>query len=330
MIETQLQQLSTRLFGKTATLRALTRLTAGARQQIFAFDVHAADAVHPLILRRSPPDLLMRKGQTPMWIEAEMIGRARAAGAPVPDVVHVLTADDQLGDGYLMTRIEGESLARRILRDAEFADARRLLPFQLGAAAARIHQSDGSDVPLRRAGVRDTIQALDDQYRQNALARPVLEWALRWLVDHAPAEPDRLQVVHGDLRNGNIIVGPDGLRAVIDWEGVHMGDPAYDLGWLCVTAWRFGQIDQPVGGLGSRKELLDGYESVAGIRPDIERVRFFEILGTVRWALSCGMMVREFQTGDRTVERAAIGRRASESEIDLLSILAPLTGMRHA
>jgi aminoglycoside phosphotransferase (APT) family kinase protein len=132
------------------------------------------------------------------------------------------------------------------------------------------------------------------------------------------------------MRNGNIVVGPEGLRAVLDWEVVHLGDPMEDLGWICVTSWRFGEIDKPAGGFGSREDLFAGYEAVSGTPVDAARVRFWEIMGTLRWGLSCAMMAREFQAGDRSVERAAIGRRASETDIDLLSILAPQGARVHA
>jgi aminoglycoside phosphotransferase (APT) family kinase protein len=159
--------------------------------------------------------------------------------------------------------------------------------------------------------------------------RPVMEWAFRWLRDNTPSADFEPRVVHGDLRTGNIIVGPEGLRAVLDWEVVHVGDPMEDVGWICVPSWRFGEIDKPAGGFGSREELFAGYEAESGRRVDPDRVRFWEALGTLRWGLSCAMMAREFQAGDRSVERAAIGRRASETEIDLLNMLAP-EGRAHA
>ena len=82
--------------------------------------------------------------------------------------------------------------------------------------------------------------------------------------------------MHGDFRHGNLIIGPDGVRAVLDWELAHLGDPMEDLGWICVNSWRFGEIDKPVGGFGTREELFAGYEA-AGRRVDPERV---EILGS--------------------------------------------------
>jgi aminoglycoside phosphotransferase (APT) family kinase protein len=151
----------------------------------------------------------------------------------------------------------------------------------------------------------------------------VFELALRWLKRHDPGPPDQMTLVHGDFRHGNLVIGPDGVRAVLDWELAHLGDPMEDLGWVCVNSWRFGEIDKPVGGFGSREELFAGYES-AGRRVDPERVRFWEVMGTLRWGvMCCGMMQRFRAAPDHSMERAMIGRRSSETEIDLLRLLAP-------
>jgi hypothetical protein len=51
---------------------------------------------------------------------------------------------------------------------------------------------------------------------------------------------------------------------------------------------------------------------------------FWEVMGTLRWGVMCvGMMQRFRSNPDHSMERAMIGRRASETEIDLLRLLAP-------
>jgi hypothetical protein len=53
------------------------------------------------------------------------------------------------------------------------------------------------------------------------------------------------------------------------------------------------------------------------------RFRFWEMLGSLRWGVSCAGMLQWFRSGrDRTVERAMIARRASENEMDLIRLLA--------
>jgi len=148
---------------------------------------------------------------------------------------------------------------------------------------------------------------------------------MQWLRAHAPADTPRLSLVHGDFRNGNLVVGEDGLRAVLDWELAHLGDPMEDLGWLCVNSWRFGRHELPVGGFGTREQLFAGYAEAGG-RVDAARVHYWEVLGTLKWGVICQSMAQSFFSGaERNVERAAIGRRASEAEIDLLALLAPRT-----
>jgi hypothetical protein len=130
-------------------------------------------------------------------------------------------------------------------------------------------------------------------------------------------------VVHGDLRLGNLIAGPDGLRAVIDWEMVHAGSPAEDLGWLCVKAWRFG-AGAPVAGLGTREELLAAYQAAGGAEISLDELRWWEILGTLRWGVICMTQAQAHLSGaHRSVELAAIGRRVCEQEWDLLLLLEP-------
>jgi aminoglycoside phosphotransferase (APT) family kinase protein len=238
--------------------------------------------------------------------------------------MHVLQPTEELGTGFIMQRIEGETIARKILRDAEFAGARPILARQLGKVAAGIHGLPTSELPkLRQMTATREIADLEREYRSFDWPRPVFELALRWLRGHDPGPSPEVTLVHGDFRHGNLIIGPEGVRAVLDWELAHLGDPMEDLGWICVNSWRFGEIDKPVGGFGTREELFAGYEA-AGRRVDPLRVKFWEVMGTLRWGVMCCGMMQRFRLGpEHSIERAMIGRRSSETEIDLLRLLAP-------
>ena len=127
--------------------------------------------------------------------------------------------------------------------------------------------------------------------------------------------------VHGDFRMGNLLVGPGGLRAVLDWELAHAGDPAEDLGWLCAPAWRFGGPGA-VGGVGGLDELLAAYVAAGGEPVDPDRVRWWQVYGTLKWAVICALQAAVHLRGaSRSVELAAIGRRICESEWDLVGLL---------
>jgi aminoglycoside phosphotransferase (APT) family kinase protein len=238
-------------------------------------------------------------------------------------VLYTLTPADALGDGFLMTRIPGETIARKIQRDPPYAEARAVLVAQLGAAAGALHRVPTAVLPaLPVRGVDHTLAAL--QRRCEVLPQPnaVFEFSLRWLRRHQPVEPATLRLVHGDFRLGNVIVGAEGLRAVLDWEIAHLGDPAEDLAWVCLPPWRFGQITQPVAGLGPRDELFAAWQAATGEAVDPARVRWWQAAGSLRWGLGCAGMRDWFESGrDATVERAMIARRVSENEIDLLRLL---------
>jgi aminoglycoside phosphotransferase (APT) family kinase protein len=292
----------------------LVRLSGGASRETWAF--RAGD--RELVLRRDPPGRPADFGS--MQLEAAAIRAAAGAGLAVPEIV-VVDDGERLGTaGMVMTRVEGETVARRILRDDRFSTARAALPGQLAAFMAGLHRIEVHEVP--GLPEPDMLDYLEDMYAAVEDVSPTFDAALRWLRRHRPEATGRA-VVHGDLRLGNIIVGTDGLQAVIDWEIVHVGDPVEDLAWVCVKAWRFGARAE-VAGVGTVDELLGAYEAAGG-RP-VARPTFdwWLVEKTLQWGVMCMKQAAAHLTGrDRSVELAAIGRRVAEVEWDLLELLAP-------
>jgi aminoglycoside phosphotransferase (APT) family kinase protein len=326
MLQQRLQSLAPALHAAGTGIGGLQRLSGGASQETWSFDllIDGGETL-PLILRRAPVGSAERAaGNASLGDQALLQSAAGDAGVPVPAVAWVLQPGQGVGEGFIMQRIDGETLGRRIVGETRLAGARERLAWQCGQALARIHRiAPDSLPPLRRAPPAVELAHYEAQYRSHGLHKPVFELALHWLRAHAPAETAALCLVHGDFRNGNLMVGEDGLRAVLDWELAHLGDPMEDLGWLCVNSWRFGRHELPVGGFGTREQLFAGYAEGGG-RVDAERVRYWEVLGTLKWGVICQSMAQSYLSGaERNVERAAIGRRASEAEIDLLALLAP-------
>jgi len=307
------------------TIEGLTRLSGGASRETWSFDaVGPGGSRTELVLRRDPPGRPSEPGA--MSREARAIAAARAAGLAVPEVL-ISTGEPELWGtaGLVMRRVAGETIARRILRDGGYRRARQVLVRQAGEFAAGLHAlAVPGDLPAPEplAGLRTQLAGFEQ-------VSPVFDLALSTLeADRPPArEP---VVVHGDLRLGNLIVGPDGLRAVIDWELVHAGNPAEDLGWFCVKAWRFG-VAAPAAGLGSREELLAAYRAAGGADITPGELRWWEMFGTLRWGVICMEQAQVHLSGaHRSVELAAVGRRVCEQEWDLLLLLAPEAAARAA
>lgn len=299
------------------------RLSGGASLETWAFDL---DDGTPLILRRRPDGAAMRETALSLASEAALIRAAEQAGAPTPRVVRVCAPSDGLGEAYVMRRLEGETLGRRIVRDEAFAGVRPDLARRCGEVLARIHAVPTAGLPdLATSDARGELARYEEIYHQLGAQRPILEAAFRWLESIAPAPPERPVLVHGDFRNGNLMIHPTGgLVGVLDWELAHLGDPAEDLGWICVNSWRFGEWRKPVGGFGDYADLLAGH----GGEISLDRVRFWQALGSLKWGVMCLMMYSSFATGqDRSIERAMIGRRTSEAEIDLVTLMEAPMGM---
>jgi aminoglycoside phosphotransferase (APT) family kinase protein len=296
------------VFGPGADVDGLARLTGGASRETWRCVV---DGVPHVVQRQRPG------AEHDMGLEAAILRAAAAEEVPVPPLVAHVVDDD--GVSNLITRhVDGETIARKILRDDRFATARSRLAGDLGRALARIHRIPSDAVP----GLVEVDPLVSYRERLDEVGQPhpAFELAFRWLESHRPP-PMPATVVHGDYRLGNVIVDEHGLAAAIDWELAHLGDPAEDLGWLCVPAWRFGS-PQPVAGVGTRQDLLDAYAAESGIEIDPETLRWWEVSGIVRWGIICVMQAERHRSGTvRSHELAAIGRRVCENEHDLFLAL---------
>lgn len=293
----------------------LQPLSGGASRITWAFDA-VAGTRRALILRTGAGDDM----HASMELEAKVQQRAAAAGAPVP---RILTADDSsaaLGNPFLICEaVAGETIARRILRRLDDAGRTRLLE-QCATALAAIHRADPDGLALTStdelAGWRTRLDEMGD-------TTATFEWAFRRLENQRPA-PSPTRLVHGDFRMGNLIVDHAGLAAVLDWELTHLGEAYEDLAWFCIRAWRFGAAATlGAGGLGSVEAFLAAYQEAAGVDVDRDAFRWWLSVATLRWGVICRHQAQRHLSGEtRSVELAAIGRRVSETEWDLLELLS--------
>ncbi len=301
--------------GEPVTVAELVRQPGGASKDTWTFSATSPGRTRRLVLRA---DRTPRAGS--MTMEADLLAAAARTGVPVPTVVAAGQDLDGSGLGYLVTElVEGETIPRRILSEPSLAGARAAMARQCGRILAAIHRIPADQV--RGLAPNDhPVDRLRHQYRQLGQPHPAFELGLRWLEASARPRP-ATTVVHGDFRNGNFIVGPEGIRAVLDWELAHLGDPLEDLGWLCVRAWRFGAAPV-VGGFGNVADLVAGYEAAGGEPVDTEALDWWIAYGTLRWGVICIVQTLTHLSGAvRSVELATIGRRVCEVESDLLELL---------
>jgi aminoglycoside phosphotransferase (APT) family kinase protein len=321
-IVTRLETALARHTGKPAKVHDLQRLTGGANRTTMSFDAEAGGQRRKLIIQLGSETFDAAAGIVPQITPAEqarlMIAAARV-GAPAPPVVAILEPADALGEGYITERVAGETLGARIVRDERYAAARSVMARQCGEILAAIHRIEFAAAPfLMRQDAAEHVAAhrrIVDNYK---FRLPALDLAMRWAAENVPRN-QRHAVLHGDFRMGNLIVGEEGIRCVLDWELAQTGDPMQDLGWLCIRTWRFGGAG-PVGGFGSREDLFAAYERASGHPVDPGHVRFWEAFGNVKWAVDC-LLLGTRGVGEVGIERSAIGRRIEEPLWDFFNLI---------
>jgi len=303
------------ILGDEVVVENLQTLTGGASRTTYSFDAVTAAQRRRLILRSAPVDNRFAG----MELEAAVQQAAADAGAPVPHIVVASNSVAALGNPFLICdEVAGETIVRRIQRNLDDTGRATLLE-QCAQALAAIHRARTDAVGLiERDEIAEWRQRLDELGDTTA----TFEWAFRWLEANRP-QPGRRALVHGDFRMGNLIVDGSTLSAVLDWEAVHIGEVYEDLAWFCVRAWRFGApADLTAGGLGSLEDFVTAYERADGTPVDRDALRWWQVLGTLKWGIICRYQAERHLSGQtRSVELATIGRRVCENEWDILDLL---------
>lgn len=309
------------VLGPDTAISGLRPLTSGASRNSWVIEAGPAGGpVRRYVLQKEmiPPDpeAPPEERPVPMTVQAALVDRAGALGVPVARTVSAGQSD---GLGWIVSEfVAGEALPPRLLRRSDLGSARGRLTGDCASALAAIHRVDPAGLGLVE---QDKLALYRRRLDLIGEPRPVLELGYRWLAAHRPpARP--ATVVHGDFRLGNLIVDGDGLRAVLDWELAHLGDPHEDVAWATLRAWRFDK-HRPPGVFPAPEDWPAAYDQATGGRVlDPAVLRWWQIAGTWFWAVISAMQARRHLSGMvRSLEHAVIGRRVCESEWDLLEQL---------
>lgn len=327
---TKLTQFIAQATSRPVHLQRFWPLAGGASRESWAIDLLVDDQPFALVLRLDTASVMTREAIS-RADEFHLIWLAHQQGVLCPRPEWLCTDSGVLGfPFFLMERVEGESIGPKVVRRPELANARQRLPHQMAEQLALIQAIDITrpelaNLPRPPAGTTPaqyTLDYLGNSLTELHLFKPGLTFGLRWLEQHQPpAGP--LCLVHGDFRVGNLLVSPAGLAAVIDWEFAHLGDPLEDLAWPMVRDWRFGNHQLRLGGLAPPEPYLAAYERLTGRSVDPFAVTYWEIMGNLKWAVTCLVQAHRHLSGQEpSVEFASLGRRSLEMEFELLNLIA--------
>jgi aminoglycoside phosphotransferase (APT) family kinase protein len=324
-----LQESLSGVFGARVEVLSAQLLAGGASKEAWAVDVAASGKTLELLVRRATGGAIYAE-MLSLKDEYALLHVAYDAGVKAPEPFAYLS--DVAGrEAFVMSRVRGETIGRRIVSKPEFARARAVLPRQMAEQIAHIHS-----IPLESvefvSGPRATpvapsyLDALERQLDSLPEAHPAIELGMRWLRDHPPPEHD-LVLNHADFRLGNFVVDEEeGIVAVLDWENAHRGHPGEDLAWALVRAWRFGSDNRRLAGVGGVEPYLETYNDLTGREISLEELFWWELAGDVRWAIGgVRQAMRHLSAAERSVELAVLGRLAAETEYEILDLLERAT-----
>jgi aminoglycoside phosphotransferase (APT) family kinase protein len=300
------------LLGGEVEISEPVLLAGGASKEAWAVEAGGEQ----LLVRRAAATVIHQRTLT-LAQEYAVIEAAFEAGVKVPRPYGTI-ADLAGREAFVMERLEGETIGRRIVQREELAAARERLPVQLAEQLAKIHAIPAVRLPfLREARLERMAEELDEVDEPH----PAIELGLWWLRENRP--PERPLVVnHGDYRIGNVVVGPEGLVGVLDWEFAHLDDPVRDVAFGMVRAWRFGVPEKRLGGIGDVGPFVERYNALTGIEVRPEELDYWELAGNVAWALGTLTQAQRHLRGrDRSVEFAILGRLSAEVEYEICNLL---------
>jgi aminoglycoside phosphotransferase (APT) family kinase protein len=312
-----------RRFGHNCDIGNIELATLGGSNRTVLFDV----------LRRSHPLRLVLRQETvpteyspflPSDVQYRILEIVYEHRIPVPRPVFELEPLDNLGHGYVVAAVPGETLPKRLISSAQYTTMRARFLQQSAEILAKLHSIDHFLIP-ELSGLLESNDPLAAQialYDRYGEPHPAIELAFRYLAKFEPRHVSKT-FLHGDFRNGNMIVGTEGIRALLDWECAHVGSVMEEIGWFCARSWRFGRVELAAGGFGDRETFYKAYENASGTLVDRESSRWWEIFGVMRWAIYNIMQSHgHLSDARRSPAFAACGRNTSIIEYDLLKIIA--------
>lgn len=327
MLENWTEQLAARLaslLGTSVEVERTTLIPGGASKEAWAADVLTPEGRLELLVRRGAGGVIYSETLS-LEQEFRVLEAAYESGVCAPEPYGYI---EDLGgrEAFVMERLRGESIGRRLVQKPEFAAARERLPRQMAEELSRIHTISPKLLPslpgeTGKPGAAHVISTLERELDALGEPHPAIELGLLWLRECAPAGHGTV-LNHGDFRLGNFMVSEKGLVGILDWEFAHLGDPAEDLAWPLVRAWRFGMDHLRLGGIGDVEPYLERYNELTEHAITLEELFYWEVAGNVRWAIGALNQARRHLSGqERSVELAILGRLAAEVEYEILDLI---------
>jgi len=295
-----------RLSARDLTLEHVERIAVGWSHETWLFDAVWRDGSTQhrlgLCLRRDPGNALLRHLST-LETQFRVLQCLEVTELPTPKP-YWYESDTAILDApfLVMEKVPGmcPSPWGRDGRAFYASAARRgVLPNNFTRTLATLHAIDWRAAGLDFLGVplpgKSFVRREIAKWRELIAAsdhppEPILVDLIGWLEANAPST-DRVCLVHGAYRTGNLLIHDDRISAVLDWELQVLGDPMYDVAYVLSDLNREGT--PLLSNLVERDAFFRDYEAATGFTIDENACRYYDALYAMRsvafWMSASGL-----------------------------------------
>ncbi len=288
--------------GRAVTGVAASRAFGGASREtwMLTYEQAGAGAISVVCRIEQPQSLIETTSRAERW-GYELAGSID--GVPVPAVFDS-GYSKELGEHFMVTEAINGSPASPFNQDPYGVHSGRIGQ-QFWNILGHLHHTDVETLPAPPSDVSSgfALEQLDHWMKviDEDMTRPSpgLALAESWLRNNPPPTPERMHVVHGDYRTGNVLVNGAELVAVLDWEMTHLGDPHEDLAWALSPVWSMPNPSAP-GGMIPQHAALALWSATSGIPLNRDSLRWWSLFSTIKGTAIWTSAGREFATGRNT------------------------------
>ena len=319
----------TGLWGAETRATGMTSVAGGNARATWRCDLTTGGVVRGVIVRVAGGTEL---NLSDMGTECRVQKAVHDAGYPAPEPLVHEEDPSWLGAPFAVIEEVAGCLTSVNGRSLEAAVADRLgreMWSALGSLAALPVEDLDLPEPMRATTAEscaaEHLGHWEKRYRDHEVhPHPVADAALRWLHAASPPPAQRLALVHGDYRVGNLLHDESGsVRAVVDWEMAHLGDPLEDLAWS-LDARQDANFPEKAGGLISHADAVEAWLAASGLSIDPEALHWWQVLAAMKGLAIWTIAASQFGRSD--VSRMVDGRmgwilveRQQRILVDLLS-----------
>jgi aminoglycoside phosphotransferase (APT) family kinase protein len=276
-------------------LHDVAQIAVGWSHETWLFECHYRESGEPrklgLCLRRDPGNALLRH-LSDLGEQFRVLKCLERTDLPTPKAYWFESDPAILGAPFLVMEKVAGACPSPWGRDgrAYYAGAseRGILPGEFTRALATLHTIDWQAAGLEFLGRPEPGTGFAEReiakWRELIATtehppEPILTDLICWLEANIPP-CDRVTLVHGAYRTGNLLIDDDRISAVLDWELQVLGDPMYDVAYVLSDLNREGT--ELLSNLVARDAFFEDYEAATGFVIDEHRCRYYNALYAMR------------------------------------------------